>query len=91
MEQWQEIASLFNLSAVPLAGLVTYGVIAIFRGQWTPERVTKQLAEDRDKWYQAYELERTAHSVTRGNLTKVVDSGRTTVRVLDSITESDEG
>lgn len=87
MENFPDLAWLGDVTAVPLAALVTLGVISIFRGTWTPERVTARIEQDRDAWQKAYELERDAHAVTRQQNSQLIDAGKTTAKVLESITE----
>lgn len=76
MNWWQEFLTVVPLDDVALAGIVTWGILMLFRGRLHPQSTVVDLRMERDDWKQAYLNEARAGAVKDGQISELMEVAR---------------
>jgi hypothetical protein len=93
-----ELLGSMPLSDIGFAGIVTLAIVLILRGQLVPKSTVDEMRKDRDaiiaskseeadNWREAYKVSEEARAVSTDADRELLELGRTTVHLLQSIHE----
>lgn len=90
MEWWQDILSIVRVDQVALAGIVTWGIIMLFRGRLHPHGTVVDLRNERDVWKDAYLKSAEAGRVKDAQISELIEHSRTTAYAFRTLPGGDD-
>ena len=89
MDWLQDVLAVVRIDQVALAGIVTLGIIGLFRGWLFPKSTVDDLRGERDSWKAAYVDSERAGRIKDSQISELLELSRTATRALQSIPGGD--
>lgn len=90
MEWWQDVLAIVRVDQVALAGIVTWGIIMLFRGRLHPNGTVVDLRRERDTWKEAFLKSAEAGRVKDAQISELIEHSRTTAYAFRSLPGGDD-